>query len=291
MNLPSGQIGLGKGTPMKIVLLASAALVALAAAGPAQAQDGKQDGRQASVYMSPLAASSWTGFYLGIGGGARRARTDISTSLVEVVVDQPDNVIFSSDSGSATVQGTTARVSPYAGFNWQIAPQWVAGVEADVGFGRQTAKVTGFPFSPGFGNTGDAGDSQSVKTTWDGSLRGRLGFLVTPVTMAYATAGVAMQHFEVTSTCGVNSCVNNGFNFPVVTKSIDKAGWTLGGGIEVALWSHWLLRAEYRYADLGSQPFSLTRNQFVVPFHFIKDRFDASMRTQTVNFGIAYVFN
>ena len=96
-----------------------------------------------------------------------------------------------------------------------------------------------------------------------------------------------MQHFEVTSTCGFASCASNGFTFPVVKRATNKEGWTLGGGIEVALWSHWLVRAEYRYADFGAQPFSLTRNQFVVPFDFIEDSFNASMRTHTLNFGIA----
>jgi outer membrane immunogenic protein len=219
----------------------------------------------------------------------RSARTDLTTtSLVELFTSGPNIVV---SGGSEAVRSTTSRVSPYAGFNWQIAPQWVAGIEADAGFGRQTATLSGFPFSPGFGSTGDAGDSQSVKATWDGSLRGRLGLLLAPVTMAYATAGVAMQHFEVTSTCGFASCASKTFNFPVVTRTTNKAGWTLGGGIEVALWSHWLFRAEYRYANLGSRPFSVSRHQFVVPFTLIEDSFNAAMRTQTLNFGIAYTFN
>jgi outer membrane immunogenic protein len=271
---------------MKIGLFASAALVAFAAVGPAPAQDRKA----APAYNgAPPVASPWTGFYIGVGGGTRTARTNLTTT--SLVIQDPLGLVFSGQGGSETVQSTGSRVSPYGGFNWQIAPQWVAGVEADAGFARQTATLSGFPFSPTFGSTGDAGDSQSVKATWDGSLRGRLGFLFTPVTMAYATGGVAMQHFEVTSTCGFTSCVSQGFTFPVVTRTTNKAGWTLGGGIEVALWNHWLVRAEYRYADFGAQPFSLTRNQFVLPFDFIEDSFNTSMRTHTLNFGIAYTFN
>ena len=85
----------------------------------------------------------------------RSARTDLTTtSLVELFASGPNIVV---SGGSEAVRSTTSRVSPYAGFNWQIAPQWVAGIEADAGFGRQTATLSGFPFSPGFGSTGGRG--------------------------------------------------------------------------------------------------------------------------------------
>jgi outer membrane immunogenic protein len=131
------------------------ALVALAIVVPAQAEDRKT----APVYnVPPPVASPWTGFYIGVGGGARTARTGLTTALLTVqTISGLQNVTSTSQGGSGTAQGSTSRVSPYAGFNWQIAPQWVAGIEVDAGFGRQTATLSGFPFSPGFGSTGDAG--------------------------------------------------------------------------------------------------------------------------------------
>jgi len=30
-----------------------------------------------------------------------------------------------------------------------------------------------------------------------------------------------------------------------------KVGWTLGAGVEYAMWSNWSVKVEYLYADLG----------------------------------------
>jgi outer membrane immunogenic protein len=127
-----------------------------------------------------------------------------------------------------------------------------------------------------------------LKTTWDASLRGRLGFLLTPATLAYATGGVAWQHYQVTSTCVSAECVLNRDTPAIVTNSTTKPGWTAGGGIETAVWGHWLARGEYRYTDFGTAPFIISRTINGLPF---LDNFDVKLRTHTVTFGLAYKFN
>ena len=81
-----------------------------------------------------------------------------------------------------------------------------------------------------------------MKTTWDASLRGRIGTLLTPATLAYATGGVAWQHFEVSSTCVSDTCASIGISPAGASNSATKPGWTVGGGLETALWHHWLAR-------------------------------------------------
>jgi outer membrane immunogenic protein len=245
------------------------------------------------VYKAPppVVAPSWTGFYVGAGVGLRASRADATTTSEAVngsLVDLTGNAT------TLPMDGTAFRASPYIGFNWQFAPQWVAGIEGDAGFARQTTRLAGFAFSPAFGSSIDSVDGLAVKTTWDASLRGRFGFLLTPATMAYATAGVAWQHYEVTSTCaGPLFCAGPGFAFApaVVTNSATKAGWTVGGGLETALWSHWIARAEYRYADFGTAPFTIARTVTGGNFSSVVDNFDVTMRTHTVTFGLAYKFN
>jgi outer membrane immunogenic protein len=140
--------------------------------------------------------------------------------------------------------GLGFRASPYFGYNWQFAPRWVTGVEGDVGFARQTSVRAAFPVPLALAEVDPSGtDILTVKATWDASLRGRLGFLVTPSTLAYATGGVAWQHYDVTSTCGCTGIVN--LTPKVVSDSTTKAGWTVGGGLETVLWGNWLARAEY----------------------------------------------
>src|SRR6266481_9387501 len=164
----------------------------------------------------PVAASSWTGFYAGLGLGFRTTADDLTTTSI-LFNGAPEDL-----SGAAVTQpfsGTAFRANPYAGYNWQVAPRWVVGIEGDVGFGDRTTTLQGFNSSPAFGFSGGAADSLSVKTTWDASLRARIGYLFTPSTLLYATGGAAWQHDEVTSNClslGF-ACFENGATPAVVT--------------------------------------------------------------------------
>lgn len=262
---------------MPVFLCAGALLAVLAA--PVQAAD-----LAPFTKAPPLVASSWTGFYAGLGLGLRATQADLTTTSVffdgiprdisQSVITQPFN-------------GTGIRVNPYAGYNWQVAPNWVVGIEGDVGFADRSTRLGGFRSSPVFGSSTFDLDGLSVKTTWDASLRGRAGYLFTPTTLLYATGGVAFQHYDITSVCV--SLVCNGATPVTVSNSTTKTGWTLGGGLETALWGNWLLRAEYRYADFGTNPFTITRNP-TAGATVIVDNFDARLATHTASVGLAWKF-
>ena len=89
------------------------------------------------------------------------------------------------------------------------------------------------------------------KLEWFVTLRGRLGVLVQPNWLAYATGGLAIGHIE---TNGVLS----GFTGAQVPTSAPfgydktKFGWTVGGGIEGRLSRNWTAKLEYIYADYGT---------------------------------------
>jgi outer membrane immunogenic protein len=168
--------------------------------------------------------------------------------------------------------------------NWQIAPRWVVGIEGDVGFADQATSLPGLPFSPGIGAPAlFAGDSLAVRTKWDASARGRVGFLVTPATLLYVTGGAAWQRFEVTSTCNIGGGSCGGFLPAIVTNAATKAGWTVGAGIETSVGANWFARAEYRYADFGPSGLTIQRTAEI-------DNFDVALRTHTATFGLAYKF-
>jgi outer membrane immunogenic protein len=267
---------------MKNLVQASATLAAIAVAGSAQAADLAA----ASPLSKAPVSSSWTGFYAGLGLGFRATENDLtSTSLLfdGVPVDLSGSIV------TQPFNGIGFRANPYAGYNWQFAPQWVAGIEGDIGFGDQTTTLAGFRSSPVFGSSTFAADSLAVKTTWDASLRGRIGYLLTPSTLTYATGGVAWQHDEATSTCVTLICSGNGVAPAVVTNSTTRAGWTIGGGIETVLWGNWLARAEYRFADYGTAPFTMTRTATAGPALTV-DNFDARPRSHLASFGVAYKF-
>ena len=58
--------------------------------------------------------------------------------------------------------------------------------------------------------------------------------------MLYVTAGGAFGDVQM---------LTNG-----LTATADRAGWTVGGGIEYAILGPWSAKLEYLYADLGSAP-------------------------------------
>ena len=268
---------------------ANLALIAFAAMAQAEAADFAAAPTWTKAPVSPpVATPSWTGFYAGLGLGFRSTQNDLtSTSLLfdgvpqdlsGAIVSQPFN-----DAGF--------RLAPYLGYNWQVARQWVLGIEADVGIGNHATSLSGFEFSPVFGSGTAAGDSLAVKTTWDASVRGRLGYLLTPSTLIYATGGVAWQHDDVVSTCASdNNCAGNGIAPAVVTNSVTRTGWTMGAGIETSLGGNWLARAEYRYADFGTAPMNITRTEAPPGPLLTVDNFEARLRTHLASFGISYKF-
>jgi outer membrane immunogenic protein len=243
------------------------------------------------VKALPALASSWAGPYLGLGLGPRSSRTDATTTSVTIAgAGAPENL-----TGQATSQpldGTAFRAAPYFGWNWQVAPPWVVGLEGDAGLANQTTTLQGFHFAP-IQFSGQATDSLALKTRWDASARGRVGFLVTPTTLLYATGGAAWQRFDVISTCASTfACTPSAFTPVVVTSSTTKAGWTIGGGIESALWRNWFVRAEYRYADFGGSTVTIARTaNSANAGNTQTDNLNVSLRTHTATFGLAYKFD
>jgi outer membrane immunogenic protein len=77
-----------------------------------------------------------------------------------------------------------------------------------------------------------------VQNDWLGTARGRLGWAFDRF-LPFVTGGLAV---------GDNKANVPGF----ASASTTNAGWTAGGGLEVALGSSWTAKAEYLHVDLGS---------------------------------------
>jgi outer membrane immunogenic protein len=272
-----------------------AVVAALAAAPAAFAADVLAPAPAYTKAPAPI-ANDWTGFYLGAGIGARSSQVDGNVSHASTSNQATTNVescapgsFFFPCSGES-LNGTAFRISPYVGYNYQFATQWLVGIEGDVGFGSQTTTLANV-FYPNTALTNlDGHDSFAVKTGWDAGLRARLGFLVTPSFLVYGTGGAAWQHIDATSTCSAGTfsiCEPGAFAPSVITDSTTKLGWTVGAGIETMLWQNWIVRGEYRYADFGTITNTDTRN-LAPAFITITDTL--RLRTQTATFGIAYKF-
>lgn len=246
-------------------------------------------------------AASWTGFYLGAGAGFRSANVSEQTlsadrpGFVNGNLMDPATCSFALCGSTQSLDHTAFRFSPYFGYNWQITRQWLVGGEGDVGFGNKTSTISGVPL-PGaglFSIDNVVGDSFAVKTSWDASARARVGYLATPDFLVYVMGGPAWQHVEATSTCGPKngffSCgVGNNFT-GVVTDATTKLGYTIGGGVETMVDGHWLVRAEFRYSDLGA----ITNNDVRTDLpstDLLTTSYKLRLTTETALFGVAYKF-
>ena len=247
--------------------------------------------------LPPASGSSWSGFYLGAGFGARASRTD--ASMKEFRQGNTNVIALNCPSdGNGCILGeplddTALRINPFVGFNWQVAPHWVVGIEGDWGFANKTTTLSGmnYPFTGLQSFSGNAANTFAVKTSWDASLRARAGVLVHPSVLIYATAGAAWLQVESTSTCSQsanNVCDSTVSTGPlIITNESTQLGWTAGGGFDAMLSRNWIARAEYRYADFGT--ISNTDNRGGSLPSSVS--YDLYVKTHTALLGLAYKFD
>lgn len=196
-----------------LLKLVAPALLAVSVAAPA-VQAADLGGRQGSYKDEPDYGPPrylWTGLYTGLQAGYGWG-SSIQTDINGVSTGSYDTDGFI---GGATL-----------GYNFQ-AGQIVWGLETD------------FSFSDVKGGTTLIGPvTYSSSMDWLWTVRGRLGLDMNGW-MPYITGGLAVADVDASS-------LNGAFG-----KSDTKAGWTVGGGLEVKLDRNWSLKAEYLYVDLG----------------------------------------
>jgi outer membrane immunogenic protein len=148
-----------------------------------------------------------------------------------------------------------------------ISPIFLAGVEADIqgsslrGSASASSQV---PADTVIGtNTGSWLTSVATSRSLDyiGTIRGRLGAIVTPGLLLYVTGGLAYGGVKSSTTISQTTAIAGvppaglvGVP-PTATSgsfSDTRAGYTVGGGAEWMFLSNWSAKAEYLYYDLGS---------------------------------------
>jgi outer membrane immunogenic protein len=237
---------------MKKFLLTATALVAIGATPLANAADMPV---KAPVYTkAPPLAYNWTGFYIGLNGGYSfgNSSTDYTTAALAFSTSQSmDGWVFGGQ----------------AGYNWQVNQSWLIGIEADIqatgqdGTATDPSVVVGpvcpFSFNAPTCHTTTTTGSFEQKLPWLGTARLRLGVLPSDHWLLYATGGLAVGEVETNATVNTSTVFTGLVTGTVAaataaSSNTTRVGWTLGGGVEWALWDQWTAKLEYLYVDLGT---------------------------------------
>ena len=198
-------------------------LVAVVAAAPARAGDFY--GKAPAAAMGPL--FSWTGFYLGGHVGGAFSSNEALNGLVT-----------GNNSNGRLLGGVQG------GFDYQFAPNWIAGIEGQYSWLGSNDNGIIFPGGFVYTNTRPA----------IGSLTGRVGFAF-GAAMVYVKAGYAFADNRETLTLG-------GAAIPFAFDSSHRDGYTVGTGLEYMFAPNWSGKVEYQYYDFGS-------SRFVAPAAFV----------------------
>lgn len=219
---------------------------------------------QAPAPMIVADTFSWTGGYIGVNAGYGFGSIKFKDTV-------------ENDTNAYEPRGFIGGVQ--AGYNWQF-DQFVAGIEADF---QGSSMKQSYSITETFGNEYDYGTEES-RIKWFGTVRGRLGGVVSDRTLLYGTAGLAYGKVDakVTMTYGIANTIIDHLERNLSTT---RTGWTAGAGAEHAFTDNVTFKVEYLYTDLGkaSMPgFSST------VYEFFPQR--VSTNFQTVRVGLNYKF-
>lgn len=204
---------------MKKTLLATTAIAVIFVV-PAQAAD-------MPVKARPLAAvtTGWEGFYIGAHVGYGYAVTGLDAPELQT--------------GQIIGAGSKGWVAGgLGGYNMMLAPRWVGGIEIDGSWQNIKTRVSFFD------NTAEL----KGWSDWSASVRARLGYLVTPTTMLFGTAGWTWSTLDITITDG-------GF---LERHSASVNGPQVGFGVETMWTENWIIRTEYLHGFYDKVTFNTT---------------------------------
>lgn len=185
----------------------------------------------------------WTGYYAGLQAGYGWGQSDIS-----VTEGAPFSIAPSIDGGF--VGGHVAGL-------WQF-DQAVLGAVADLNY----STIDGTAVS-GLGST------FGTDIKWFGSVNAKAGFAMNRL-LVYGIGGIAFAGIETSQVAGA-----------AFASTRTNLGWTVGAGVDYALTDKFIVGAQYRYYDFGSEHYDVA-----APFN---DR-DQNVKLNTVGINLSYKF-
>ena len=181
----------------------------------------------------------WTGYYAGLQAGYGWGQSDISGT---------DGGPFSvsPDVDGGFVGGHVAGL-------WQF-DQAVIGAEADLNYST----------IDGSAELGGPATTLGTDIKWFGSVNAKAGYAMDRV-LVYGIGGIAFAGIEATG--------------PAFSDTRTNVGWTVGAGVDYALTDKFVVGAQYRYYDFGSEHYDVSGIQR-----------DQDVKLNTVGINLSYKF-
>jgi outer membrane immunogenic protein len=252
-------------------------LTAFAYAGPEPLPSGKE-----MKEVAPAPASScfnWSGFYIGAFGGYKRSNVDLDLTLSGSWTTVPQAVDFGEAAGSRDLDNDGGEVGGLIGYNFQWNC-WVLGAEAVGGYlWARNSHDSGEILAA---NTSPFHIRSSFKTRYLSTVAPRFGYALGRW-LPYITGGLAVGDLEYAQDLAFPGIgVREGGDH---TRT--NIGWMIGGGLQYALTSHWAVRAQYQYIDLGEIDFDSQFGTIVGPG---LSHHQAELTEHNASFAIMYKF-
>jgi outer membrane immunogenic protein len=248
-------------------------------------------------YKAPPTHCIWCDWYVGANAGdafSRNTFSNVATPIPDALLGLPAGVtegLAALTTGSVPIGSTNSFVGgAQAGYNWQFG-NFVPGFEADIeGFSRSGSSRTVTNTTVVVGVPTTTTQTAAMSTSYLGTLRGRLGLLVTPTWLSYVTGGLAFGGVKTSDTLfqtGTNGFIGGGS----ASLIEGHAGWALGAGVEWMFAPRWSTKIEYLHYDLGTAnlnwlPFTGTGGGNVYQSNVLSARFSGDI----VRVGINYHF-
>lgn len=277
---------------MKKTFLSTVALIAMASSASAA---------DLPSHKAPIAVAipTWTGFYTGLnlggGIGTNSPVTNSQGQIGNVYYLDPGNAVpnLSQSMFGGVIANQNSMMTQSGvigggqiGYNYQWNQKFVVGVEADI----QGSSIGGGSTNNGLLSTsspsfyecdGACGYEQftqggvvqqkvSAGVNWMGTVRGRVGYLISPTLLTFATGGLTYGgvYANASSFSVQTAQLNNeiiGPQKPVTIGLYGTAnqtdtlvGWNAGGGLEWMFMTDWSLKAEAIYWNMGNMNLSTT---------------------------------
>ncbi len=179
--------------------------------------------------------------------------------------------------------------------------EWLGGLQ--IGFNRQQGSlVWGLEADVSWSHLGDSREFSAYtnlnESGWAldaeleqfGTVRGRLGFLITPRLLLYGTGGFAWGKAEINKESRLYN-PDGTFARVTGTGSADENhfGWAAGLGGEFMLADNWTIRGEWLHIDLGKERYHL-KGTTSGGNPFLTDSFPADLTFDVFRLGVNYKF-